>query len=53
MAVERIEGVREARFTWQEERGVVIYDTTRVTIDSVITELRRMTGYDARVEAEP
>ena len=50
MVVERIEGVREAAFTWREERGVVTYDTTRVSIDSVIAELRTMTGYEARRE---
>lgn len=47
--MERIEGVREAEFSWQEERGVVTYDTTRTSIDAVLVELHRMTGYDARV----
>lgn len=50
MVVERIEGVREAEFSWQEERGVVTYDTTRTSIDAVIEELRRMTDYEARVD---
>ena len=48
--MERIEGVREAEFSWQEERGVVTYDTTRTSIDAVIEELHRMTDYEARVD---
>lgn len=49
MVVERIEGVRKAEFSWQEERGVVTYDTTRTSIGAVIEELHRMTDYEARV----
>ena len=47
--MERIEGVREAQFSWQESGGVVTYDPTRTSIDAVMEELHRMTGYDARV----
>lgn len=48
-----MEGVREARFSWQESSGVVTYDTTRTSTKTVIEELHRMTGYDARVIGEP
>jgi copper chaperone CopZ len=49
VVVERIEGVREAEFSWQEERGVVTYDTARTSIEAVVEELHRMTDYQARV----
>jgi len=52
VAVERIEGVRSARFSWQEARGVVTYDTTRTSIDAVIEQLHRMTEYEARVDED-
>lgn len=45
-----MDGVRKAQFSWQEARGVVTYDTTRTSIDAVIEELHRMTGYEAQVD---
>jgi len=52
VVVERMDGVRKAEFWWEEARGVVTYDTTRTSIDAVIEELHRLTGYEARVEGE-
>lgn len=47
MAVERIEGVRQAEFAYPEGTGVVTFDTT-VTADSVIIAgLTRATGFEA------
>jgi len=47
-----MDGVRNAQFSWEEARGVVTYDTSRTSIDAVIEELHRMTGYEARVDGE-
>lgn len=47
MVVERLDGVREAEFSYRAESGVVTYDSTRTTIEEIIRELQRMTDYEA------
>jgi copper chaperone CopZ len=49
VAVERIEGVSEAVFSYPEGTGRVTYDTTRTSAAAIIEELRQATGYGAAV----
>lgn len=47
MAAERIEGVREADFVYPAGTGVVTYDHTVTSLDAILEELRRATGFEA------
>ena len=49
MAAERVEGVREAEFSYPEAIGTVTLDTTLTSISEVIAELTRATGFGATV----
>lgn len=51
MAVERVEGVEEARFSYERGEGFVTYDPRRTKLEEIVAELKRMTGFDA-VERE-
>ncbi|RMH11814.1 MAG: hypothetical protein D6701_14520 [Gemmatimonadetes bacterium] len=44
-----MDGVLDARFSYEEGSGWVAYDPARVTPDEVIDELGRMTGFVGRV----
>lgn len=50
MAVERVEGVREAEFSYPEGTGTVTFDTTLTSMSKVIAELTRATGFGATVQ---
>ena len=49
MAVERVDGVVEARFSYGSGSGVVTYDPGRVDPQVFIEELEEMTGFQASV----
>lgn len=53
MAVQRVDGVRNATFSYARGEGVVTYDATRTTPQAFIAELERMTGYVATVRDDP
>ncbi len=52
MAVERVEGVREAEFSYERAEGFVTYDTTMTSPEEFLAELDRMTDYSGTVRAE-
>lgn len=52
MAVQRIEGVRDAEFSYPDATGVVTYDTTLTSDAEIIAELKRATGYVAVVRED-
>lgn len=52
MVVERIEGVREAEFSYPEGTGSVSFDTTATSMEAIVEELKRATGYEARLRRE-
>lgn len=47
LAVEQIEGVTEADFSYPHSKGTVTYDTTLTSPAVIIAELERATGYVA------
>lgn len=47
MAVERVEGVREATFSFDRSQGYVLFDTTATTVTEIIAELERLTAFSA------
>lgn len=49
VAVEQLEGVEEAVFSYERSEGFVLYDSTVATVDEVIDGLLRTTGYVATV----
>lgn len=49
MAVEQLEGVREASFSYEYAEGFVTFDSTVTTVARIIKELDAHTGYDATV----
>ncbi len=53
MAVERVEGVREAEFSYERAEGFVTYDTTMTSPEEFLAELDRMTDYSGTIRAEP
>lgn len=48
----RVDGVLEAAFDWQRGSGLVTFDSTATTVDSVIAALRAATGYRATLRPE-
>ena len=52
MAVERVEGVREAKFSYERAEGFVTFDTTMTSPDVFLAELDRMTGFSGTVRAD-
>jgi len=54
VAVERVEGVREAVFSYGRAEGFVMFDTTATSLSEIVSELERLTGFSAtqRIEAE-
>jgi copper chaperone CopZ len=53
VAVENVDGVREASFFWPEGTASVTYDTTRTSPEVFIAELTRTTGFGAEVRVRP
>lgn len=49
MAVERVEGVREANFSYESAEGLVTFDKTVTSADAILVELERMTGFSGTV----
>ena len=47
--MERVEGVREAQFSWELAEGFVTYDTTLTSDEAIIAELERLTGFSGTV----
>lgn len=47
MAVTRVEGVREASFSFDRAEGFVTYDTTKTSLPDIIAELERLTDFTA------
>ena len=43
--MERVEGVREAQFSWELAEGFVTYDTTLTSAEVIVAELERLTGF--------
>ena len=50
--MERVEGVQEARFSWETAEGFVTFDTAVTTAAKIVSELERMTGYSAIERAD-
>jgi copper chaperone CopZ len=49
VAVERLEGVREANFSFERSEGFVTFDGTVTSAEEIVAELHRMTGYSGTV----
>ena len=47
--MERVEGVREARFSWELAEGFVTYDTRVTSAEAILAELERLTGFSGTV----
>ena len=45
--MERVEGVQEARFSWETAEGFVTFDTGVTTVAEIVSELEEMTGFTA------
>ncbi len=53
MAVERVSGVVDAEFSYEEGSGVVTYDTEETDPGAFIDELKDKTGFVATVVPTP
>lgn len=53
MAVERIDGVRDAAFSYREGTGTVRFDTTVTSAEAIVEGLERATAYRAKLQREP
>lgn len=49
--MERVEGVREARFSYPQGEGFVTFDTTMTSLAEIVGELERMTDFSATERA--
>ena len=47
MAVENVEGVSEAIFSFERAEGFVTFDTTMTSVAEIVAELERMTAFRA------
>lgn len=45
MAVQRVDGVAEAGFSYERAEGFVTFDTTLTSIQEISEELERVTGF--------
>ena len=50
--MERVEGVREARFSYETAEGFVTFDTAVTTVTEIVSELEEMTGFNATERAD-
>ncbi len=50
--MERVDGVEEARFSYEAAEGFVTFDTTVTTIAEIVSELEGMTGFSATERAD-
>jgi len=53
VVVKRVDGVQDARFSYQRGEGFVTFDTTRTSPAEFIAALERMTDYRAKLRPEP
>ena len=53
MAVERVDGVREAEFSYERAEGFVTFDTTKTSPEEFLAELDRMTDFSGTVRDDP
>ena len=49
MAVERVEGVQEASFSYERSEGFVTYDPEMTSPEEFLAELAEMTGFRGTV----
>ncbi len=49
--MERVEGVQEARFSYEAAEGFVTFDTAATTVAEIVSELEQMTGFSATERA--
>ena len=49
MAVERVEGVQEARFSYERAEGFVTFDAELTSPEAILAELTRMTAFSGTV----
>jgi hypothetical protein len=47
--VERVGGVREATFSYERAEGFVTFDTTLTSLEAILAELERLTGFSGTV----
>jgi len=50
--VERVEGVREAAFSYDRAEGFVTFDTTMTSLVEIVSELERLTDFSATKRPE-
>lgn len=50
--MERVEGVQEARFSWEAGEGFVTFDTEVTSVSEIVSELEEMTGFSATERAD-
>ncbi len=50
--MERVEGVQEARFSWETAEGFVTFDTVVTTVAEIVSELEEMTDFSATERAD-
>ena len=43
----RVEGVSNAEFSFGDAAGYVVFDTTQTSLDEILGELERLTGFEA------
>lgn len=53
LALQKLAGVYSAKVTLDDSLGVIKYDPAQVTPPQIAEQLTRLTGYGARVLAEP
>ncbi len=50
--MERVEGVHEARFSYEAAEGFVTFDTAVTTVAEIVSELEQMTDFSATERAD-
>ena len=50
--MQRVEGVSEARFSYEAAEGFVTFDTSVTTVAEIVSELEEMTGFTATERAD-
>ncbi len=50
--MERVEGVEEARFSWETAEGFVTFDSAVTSVTEIVSELERMTAFSATERAD-
>jgi len=47
VAVTRVEGVHDARFSYERAEGYVTFDSTATSVSEIVAELERLTDFSA------